>query len=77
MEKSFLERHKSHLELGGFWDEERKQTIIFLIESRYKKEIIQEWYVNDIVLNGDKFLFNWKKRHKKLTDKEVKDRYGI
>jgi hypothetical protein len=74
--KDFLERHKEHLDVLGFWDEDSRSSIIYCIESTYKKEIIREWGISDMVMNGDKILFKWYKRHEPLSEEELKKRFG-
>jgi hypothetical protein len=75
--KEFLENKKERMSTLGFWDEISKPTLIYLIECGYKKEIIKEWYINDIMYDGEKAVINWKKRWRELTDKEVKEKYGF
>lgn len=62
--------------LGVFWDEQYKATILKGIELSYKTEIIREWGIQDIVINGDKVLIQWFKRFQPLTDEYLKDKYG-
>lgn len=56
MEKSFLDIHKSSLEISGFWEEEYKAVLIRHTEMMYKTDIIREWGISDIIINGDKVL---------------------
>lgn len=77
MEKDiFLEMNQSMMELSGFWSEEYKPTIIHSIEAKYKRDILQKWYISDIVMNGDKVLVKWSKRYKVLSEEEVNEKYG-
>lgn len=76
MEKSFLQIHQENMETLGFWDQQYKSTILLSIEHTYKTEVIREWGVSDMVMNGDKVLVKWYKRHIPLTDTELRDKYG-
>jgi len=77
MQKTFLELHKSMLDMtNSFWSEDYKRVIIQSIENRYKTDVLKEWGIEDIVINGDKVLLKWYKRHRPLTDEEIKDKYG-
>lgn len=72
----FIETHTKRMETLGFWTEEYKSVVIWMMETQYKTEIIREWTIVDLVFNGDKALVKWKKRFKPLTDDELKDKYG-
>ena len=72
----FIEMHTKGMETLGFWTEEYKSVVIGLMEKQYKTEIIREWTIVDLVLNGDKALVKWKKRFQPLSDEELKDKYG-
>lgn len=74
--KGFLDLHRELMETLGFWDEDYKASIIRLLESRYKRDIIREWGISDLVVNGDKVLFKWYKRYQPLSDEEMIKRYG-
>jgi hypothetical protein len=74
--KEFLEIHQNNMEILGFWDEDWKATILRVIESRYQKEIIREWGISDMVMNGEKVLLKWYKRYTPLSDEEMKKRFG-
>ena len=74
--KEFLEIHQNNMEILGFWDEDWKSTILSVIESRYQKEIIREWGISDMVMNGEKVLLKWYKRYTPLSDEEMKKRFG-
>lgn len=77
MQKTFLELHKSMLDMtNSFWSEDYKRVIIQSIENRYKTDVLKEWGIEDIVINGDKVLLKWYKRYQPLTDEEIKDKYG-
>jgi len=58
----FLEVHRQMPNQMEFWAEEYRSSIIAHIESWYKPEIIKQWCISDIVINGDKFLIKWSKR---------------
>jgi hypothetical protein len=60
----------------GFWDEAYKTSIINMIENGYKTEVIKEWGISDLVINGDKILLKWVKRYRPLTEEELKEKYG-
>lgn len=53
--KSFIEIQKDSIE-REFWDENSKNTILYQLESTYKKEIIRDYGICEIVNHGDKFL---------------------
>lgn len=72
----FLERHTKSAEVLGFWDEQYKSVVVAMIESNYKKEIIKEWQITDIIANNDKFLLKWRKRLSPLTNKEYNEKYN-
>ena len=74
--KTFLEVHRERIEILGFWDDTYKSTVIMQIEDMYKTEIIKEWGISDIVINGDKVLLKWFKRHQPLSAEELKKMYG-
>ena len=74
--KEFLEIHQKNMEILGFWDEDYKSSLIKHIESRYNQEIIKEWGISDIMVNGDKVLLKWFKRHVNLSREEMIKRYG-
>jgi hypothetical protein len=74
--KEFLEIHQNNMEILGFWDEDWKATILRVIESRYQKEIIREWGISDMVMNGEKVLLKWYKRYTPLSDEEMEKRFG-
>jgi hypothetical protein len=74
--KEFLEIHQKNMGMLGFWDEDYKSSILRVIESRYNKEIIREWGISDMVMNSDKVLLKWFKRHAPLSDEEMTKRYG-
>lgn len=76
IEKDFLEVHKEGLEPLGFWQAEYKESIQKCIENRYKTDVIKNYSVVDIVMNGDKVLVKWIKRWKPLTDEELLEDYG-
>lgn len=60
--KDFLEIHRQIPEQTNFWTEEYRNSIIAHLETRYKPEIIKQWQISDVVINGDKFLIKWSKR---------------
>lgn len=72
----FIKAHKEAMETLGFWTKENKSLVIRMLETRYKTEIIREWAITDLVLNGDTALVEWKKRVVPLTDEELKNKYG-
>lgn len=71
----FFEIHRKSLE-DGFWTENYKKSIISLLENNYRREILINWFVSDIVINGDKVLLKWDKRIFPLTDEELKSQYN-
>lgn len=77
MEKNFLEIHKEHLETLGFWDELNKKTLIRAIERIYRKEVVVNYQIVDIVNNNDNCLIKWHKRIAPLSDSEYNSIYGL
>ena len=74
--QTFLEGQQKRMAVLGFWDEAYKSSVILQMECMYKTEIIKEWGISDIVINGDKALLKWFKRHQPLDAEELKKRYG-
>lgn len=74
--QTFLEGHQERMEILGFWDETYKSTMITQMEGMYKTEVIIDWGISDIVINGDKVLLKWYKRHQPLSAEELKKKYG-
>lgn len=72
----FLEIHQKSMETLGFWDEAYKKVVIGMIENGYKTEVIKDWCISDLVINGDKILIKWNKRYRPLTEEELKEKYG-
>ncbi len=71
----FLQHAKDSLEITGIWDEIFKTTILKHMETMYKKEIVRKWGVSDMIVNGDKVLVKWYKRHEPLTDEALNRKY--
>ncbi len=76
MEQTFLEIQKGTMEALGFWTEIYRTTLIKQTELMYKTEVLREWTITDIVLNGDKVLLKWNKRTFALSEEELKKQYG-
>lgn len=76
MEQTFLEIQKGTMEALGFWTEIYRTTLIKQTELMYKTEVIREWTITDILLNGDKVLLKWNKRTFALSEEELKKQYG-
>ncbi len=77
MEKeTFLEYHKKNLEFTGFWQEHYKSSVIQNIENTFHINVIREYFICDLVMNGDKVLVQWKKRHRPLNAEELEKNYG-
>lgn len=74
--KTFLEIQQDKMEVLGFWDETYRSVLINNIELMYKPEIIKEWSISDVVINGDKVLLKWNKRMIPLTEEELNRKYG-
>lgn len=71
-----LDIHKQSLDLTGFWMEEYKGTIINLIESNYKSDVLKDYYIDDLTIVNNKVLLNWKKRYIPLSPEEIEKKYG-
>lgn len=76
MDKSFIETHKDLIDVMGFWREEYKSVILRSIENGYRTEVIREFGVSDLIIDGDKVLVKWFKRNTPLSDEELKEKYG-
>lgn len=74
--ETLLDVHKDGLETFGFWMEIYKETLIKLVAKMYKDEVLKEYYVSDVLLNGEKVLVKWHKRRSPLSDEELKETYG-
>jgi len=74
--KDFFKLHKENMEHNGFWTEEYNNLIISFIENGYKKEILKDYYISDVIKKEDKFLIKWKKRNKSLSKEELENKYG-
>lgn len=76
--KEFIDLHKRTMEDLGFWDEVYKSSVIKALEITFKREIMRDMFISDIVFReGDrKVLIKWVKRHRPLTDEELKEQYG-
>jgi len=72
---NFIETQIKKMEKFGFWAEEGRNTIIRMIESQYKTEIIREWAIVDLIFSHKKVLVKWEKRFRPLTDEELKKSY--
>jgi len=59
-----------------FWQEDYKSVLLLGLENFYKPEIIKEWSAQDFVVNKDKVLVKWMRRHRPLTDEEYKLKYN-
>lgn len=58
----FLSVHRQAPEQTEFWSEEFRSSVIAHMESWYKPQILQQWKISDVVINGDKVLIKWVKR---------------
>ena len=76
MAKEFLEVLKDKMDVTGVWEEHYRETLIRRMESMYKTEIIRDYFISDLVINGDKVLVKWNKRHLPLSKEDLKDDYG-
>jgi hypothetical protein len=75
MAGDFLKTHIDTIETLGFWDEMSKKQIIHRIEAGFKDEILMEWHISDLVPNGEKFIFKWRRNLFKLSLEEVQEKY--
>jgi hypothetical protein len=74
-EISFLDHVKSTMDYG-FWSDENKTLVMFAIERLYKRDVVREWGITDIVMKDDKVIVRWSKRIKPLTEEELANKYG-
>jgi len=70
----FLQNQSAILE-HGFWAEDTKSALFFSLELRYKKEIIMNWQIVDVVMREKNVLIKWQKRYNPLTDEEYQSKY--
>lgn len=68
----FIELHMEKMKFS-FWGEIHKSTIIKQFEATIEPEILREYYVSDIIFNGNMALIKWEKRHISLTDKQLQE----
>ena len=73
----WLEVHQEQMKVLGFWSETYRSSIIKQVERAYMPHIIREYGISDIVMNGDKVLLKWFKRHLPLSNEELKEEYGF
>ncbi len=71
----FLEHTKSGMEVLGFWTETYKSVLILQVERSYRRDVVRDWCVSDIVINGDKVLLRWDRRIFPLTEEELDKKY--
>lgn len=74
--KKFIDYKIESMDIIGFWDEVHRCSVIKSLELYYRTEIIREYFIQDMLPNGDKFLIKWQKRFEPLTEEELKDDYG-
>lgn len=63
----------------GFWKEVPKSQIIHALESGYRREILKDWFIDDVVFKDatcSDALINWKPRFRSLTDEQINEKYG-
>lgn len=72
-EKTFLELKQSGMETLGFWDENYKTVLLMMVERGYKRHIVKEFAITDVVIHGDKVLLKWEKRLFPLSDDQLKE----
>lgn len=75
-EYDFLEIIQESQKIMGFWNEIHKSVLIKTIERTYISEVTRDYGISDIVINSDKVLLKWFKRHQRLSNQELKDNYG-
>lgn len=72
----FIKSSIEGVQYKGFWDVASKRLLIRGLESNFNTNILRDLYIDDIIMNGDNVLINWKKRLRPLTDDELKGQYG-
>jgi len=77
MEKDFVDIYKEGIEYLGFWTEESYQFVKKCIEMQYKKEIIENYFVEKIELVRDGVLIKWKKRINPLSKTELSEKQDM
>lgn len=73
---TFLEG-MNQLNKFGFWSDISKNTLISIFESSFKKDVLSEWFINDLIISDKKVLYEWKPRFIKLSDDELKEKYNL
>ena len=71
-----LNIHVENAKMVGFWDETYKSSVIKAVEMNYNAEVLTHWGISDLVMNGDKVLIKWYKRHSPLTPEQLTEKYG-
>lgn len=74
-DEKFIDVHKKSIEFG-FWDETYRASVIYQLERAYHSDVLREWYISDMVINGSKVLLKWNKRLIPLSDEELKSKFG-
>lgn len=72
----FLEQQKQVGKVLGFWVEEPRTTTIHALEMQFTTDIIQNYYIDDLVQNGDVTLIKWMKRPYPLSAEQLEKKYG-
>lgn len=68
--------HQEVIPVIGFWADLPKAILPGMIENLYHRGVIRDMMVSDVVVSGGKILIKWDRRHRPLTDQEIKEKYG-
>lgn len=71
----WMKHTQGAMEVLGFWTEDRRSGLIKSMERSFVDDILREWLITDIIINGEKVLLKWAKRHIPLTDAEIREQY--
>lgn len=74
--EDFINIHKQTMLVNGMYENIYKSVLIKLIEGRYKKAVVVNFYISELITKGDDFLICWKERYRPLTDEEYETQYG-
>lgn len=71
--QEFIKYKATEIEKLGFIEEEYIDSIKRKISLNYRREFIQEYYLDKIVMDGDKAFLKWKKRMISLTPEQLNE----
>ena len=60
--EGFLDSRKQVVKAIGFFEESYAATIRKMVMKSHKRKFINEYYLENIISNGDKVILEWKRR---------------